>query len=376
MAMTGPPLVELRGVGKHYDEVQVLDDINLSIDDQEFITVVGPSGSGKTTVLRLIGGFTEPSAGAVLLDGEDVTDMPINRRPFNTVFQDYALFPHLTAADNIAYGLKVRGRPKGEVRSEVAKALSLVALEPFGERDPAQLSGGQRQRVALARAIICRPRLILLDEPLGALDAELRRQMQAFLKRLQKEIEIAFLFVTHDQEEAITMADRVCVMNHGVIVQTGSPQEVYYRPRTEYVARFFGDNNILDGVLQDDAMTVAGPGRRRIRTALGDLLCAVDRQPEVAAAPAGTRAKLAIRPEAIRLDAADAGLAAWDNRLQVRIGEVNFTGPTSQIEVRPLARPELALTVKLASQAAGVSAEPDSAAVIAWNAGDCRLVLA
>ncbi len=373
--MTGPPLVELRGVDKHYDEVQVLDDINLSIDDQEFITVVGPSGSGKTTVLRLIGGFTEPSAGTVLLDGDDITDMPINRRPFNTVFQDYALFPHLSAADNIAYGLKVRGRPKALVRSEVAKALSLVALEPFGERYPAQLSGGQRQRVALARAIICRPRLILLDEPLGALDAELRRQMQTFLKRLQKEIGIAFLFVTHDQEEAITMADRVCVMNHGVIVQTGSPQEVYYRPQTEYVARFFGDNNILDGVLQDDVVTAAGRPRR-IRTALGDLLCAVDRQPDVTAAPAGTGAKLAIRPETIRLDAADAGLATWDNRVRVRIGEVSFTGPTSQIEVRPLAAPEFALSVKLASQAAGIQAAPGSAAVIAWNAGDCRLVLA
>jgi spermidine/putrescine transport system ATP-binding protein len=367
-------MLELRGVDKVYDEVQVLDRINLSIDDQEFITVVGPSGSGKTTVLRLVGGFTEPSAGAILLDGKDITDAPINRRPFNTVFQDYALFPHMTAAENIAYGLRVRGRPRTEIRDEVTKALSLVALEAFGERYPAQLSGGQRQRVALARAIICQPRLILLDEPLGALDAELRRQMQTFLKRLQKEIEIAFLFVTHDQEEAITMADRVCVMNHGVIVQTGSPQEVYYRPQSEYVARFFGDNNLLDGVLQAEAPEDRGRCRRRITTAVGDLLCAVDRQPEVGAAPAGTPAKLAVRPEAIRLDP-KAGGTVWENRFEVRIDEVNFTGPTSQIVVRPLVRPELALTVKLPSQAAGVPAAPGSEAIIAWNAGECRLVL-
>jgi spermidine/putrescine transport system ATP-binding protein len=375
-----PALLELRGVDKVYDDVQVLDDINLSIDEQEFITVVGPSGSGKTTVLRLIGGFTEPSAGAILLDGEDITEAPINRRPFNTVFQDYALFPHLTAAENIAYGLRVRGRARAEIRDEVKKALSLVALEPFGERYPAQLSGGQRQRVALARAIICRPRLILLDEPLGALDAELRRQMQTFLKRLQKEIEIAFLFVTHDQEEAITMADRVCVMNHGEIVQTGSPQEVYYRPRSEYVARFFGDNNLLDGVLREDLHEDRGTSRRRIATEVGDLLCAVERQPEVTAAPAGARAKLAVRPEALRFDAdagRDAGeeLATCDNRLQVRVSEINFTGPTSQIVVRPLARPELALTVKLPSQAAGIRVGPGSEAVIGWNAGDGRLVL-
>lgn len=375
MAVTAPPLVELRGVAKHYDGVQVLDDINLAIDDQEFITVVGPSGSGKTTVLRLIGGFTEPSAGAVLLQGQDITTAPINRRPFNTVFQDYALFPHLTAAENIAYGLRVRGRPRAEIRSEVERALTLVALEPFGERYPAQLSGGQRQRVALARAFICRPRLILLDEPLGALDAELRRQMQTFLKRLQREIEIAFLFVTHDQEEAITMADRVCVMNNGVIVQIGSPKEVYYQPGSEYVARFFGDNNILDGVLRDDALTASGSSTRRIATLLGDLSCDVGHQPELAPMTAGSRVKLAVRPEVIRLIAADADAGVEpENRLEVLVAEVNFAGPTSQIVVRPVAAPDLALTVRLPSRAAGIAAVPGAAAVIAWQAGDGRLV--
>ena len=185
--------------------------------------------------------------------------MPINRRPFNTVFQDYALFPHLTVEENVGYGLKVRGVRKAEIRRRVAATLSLVALDGFGARYPAQLSGGQQQRVALARAIICEPRLILLDEPLGALDAELRRQMQRFLKRLQREIRTTFLFVTHDQEEAVTMADRICVMNHGKIEQIGTPEEVYYRPVNEYVARFFGDNNLIDGHARSGDRPAAAP---------------------------------------------------------------------------------------------------------------------
>src|SRR5262249_17622368 len=242
-------LLELRAIDKFYGDVQVLRNIDLAIDDGEFITVLGPSGSGKTTVLRLIGGFTEPTRGSIILEGADTAKVPSTKRPFNTVFQDYALFPHMTVEENVGYGLRVRRVDKPEIRLRVAEALGLVALDKLARRYPAQLSGGQKQRVALARAIICEPRLILLDEPLGALDAELRRQMQLFLKRLQKEISTTFLFVTHDQEEAITIADRVCVMNHGVIVQTGSPKEVYYRPLTEYVARFFGDNNLIEGRL-------------------------------------------------------------------------------------------------------------------------------
>src|SRR5579885_2158044 len=214
--MTEPRiLLELKAVSKSFGPTQVLENIDLAVRDGELITILGPSGSGKTTILRMIGGFTQPSGGAILLEGRDIAALPINRRPFNTVFQDYALFPHMTVAGNVGYGLMVRGRPRREVAKRVAAALDLVQLGAFAARYPAELSGGQRQRVALARAIICEPRLILLDEPLAALDVELRRQMQQFLKGIQREIRTTFLFVTHDQEEAIAMADRICVMNFG-----------------------------------------------------------------------------------------------------------------------------------------------------------------
>ncbi len=222
--MTEPRiLLELKAVSKSFGPTQVLENIDLAVRDGELITILGPSGSGKTTILRMIGGFTQPSGGAILLEGRDIAALPINRRPFNTVFQDYALFPHMTVAGNVGYGLMVRGRPRREVAKRVAAALDLVQLGAFAARYPAELSGGQRQRVALARAIICEPRLILLDEPLAALDVELRRQMQQFLKGIQREIRTTFLFVTHDQEEAIAMADRICVMNFGRILQLGSP---------------------------------------------------------------------------------------------------------------------------------------------------------
>ena len=224
-------LLELRSVSKSYGSTAILHNVDLGVRDGEFITILGPSGSGKTTILRLIGGFTAPSEGEILLDGRNIASMPINRRPFNTVFQDYALFPHLTVEGNVGYGLAVRGTRRAEISTRVHDALELVQLGTLGKRYPAELSGGQRQRVALARAIICRPRLILLDEPLAALDVELRRQMQVFLKSIQTEIRTTFLFVTHDQEEAIAMADRICVMNSGRILQIGSPHEVYYRPR-------------------------------------------------------------------------------------------------------------------------------------------------
>ena len=239
--------LQLIALAKRYDQTSVLEGIDLAVEDGEFLTILGPSGSGKTTILRLIGGFTEPSAGQILFDGSDIAQVPIHRRPFNTVFQDYALFPHMTVGQNVGYGLMVRGVARAGIRARVADALEMVALQDFGQRYPNQLSGGQRQRVALARALICEPKLILLDEPLGALDAELRRQMQEFLKSLQRRVRITFLFVTHDQEEAIAMSDRICVMNQGAIEQVGAPDEIYYRPRTRFVATFFGDNNLLPG---------------------------------------------------------------------------------------------------------------------------------
>jgi spermidine/putrescine ABC transporter ATP-binding subunit len=358
-------LIELRGVDKLYEDVQVLRQVDLAVADGEFLTVLGPSGSGKTTVLRLIGGFTQPTRGAILLDGRDIVGVPSNRRPFNTVFQDYALFPHMTVAENVGYGLRVRHVERAEIRRRVGQALERVALEKLAARYPAQLSGGQRQRVALARAIICEPRLVLLDEPLGALDAELRRQMQLFLKRLQKEIRTTFLFVTHDQEEAITMADRICVMNHGEIVQIGSPKEVYYRPRNEYVARFFGDNNLLEGRL------VAGAGAERaLDTAIGRLRTRVDGA-ELAGRSPGEPAKLAVRPEAIEVLAP---AAVADNVVEGRVEEVNFTGPISQLVVRPVAAPGIALAIKRQSRAAGLELAPGATVRVGWNAAEGRLV--
>jgi spermidine/putrescine transport system ATP-binding protein len=359
-------LLELRNVAKVYDGVEVLRDINLTLRDGEFMTVLGPSGSGKTTILRIVGGLTEASRGEILLDGSDIAAMPINRRPFNTVFQDYALFPHMTVESNVGYGLKVRGVPRAEIRKHVVETLHLVALQDYLTRYPAQLSGGQQQRVALARAIICRPRLILLDEPLGALDAELRRQMQRFLKQLQREIKTTFLFVTHDQEEAVTIADRICVMNHGRIEQIGLPQEVYYRPASEYVARFLGDNNLIDIVLKD-----LRNGRREVESALGCFGCSMASRPALQDVAAGQAAKLMVRPEAIAIDKLETSIR---NRVRVRVVETSFVGPVSQIRVCALARPEVSFMIKLPSRAAGIPLAVGSETEIGWRDEECHLV--
>jgi len=244
-ASADEPDVTLRGIRKTYGDVVAVDRVDLEIARGEFFTMLGPSGSGKTTTLRVIAGFERPDEGRVLLRGADVTDRPPYARDVNTVFQDYALFPHMSVADNVAYGLKVKGVPRAQRRSRVDEALELVRLGGFGPRKPLQLSGGQRQRVALARAIVNRPEVLLLDEPLGALDLKLRQEMQIELKRIQQEVGITFLYVTHDQEEALTMSDRVAVFNHGLIEQVGSPADVYERPETEFVAGFVGVSNVL-----------------------------------------------------------------------------------------------------------------------------------
>ena len=354
-------LVELRKVAKSYGGTEVLHDVNLAVGNGEFMTVLGPSGSGKTTILRVIGGLVRPTRGAVFLDGADISAMPINRRPFNTVFQDYALFPHMTVEANVAYGLKVRGVARSEIRQKVAETLGLVSLDGFGGRYPAQLSGGQQQRVALARAIICAPRLILLDEPLGALDAELRRQMQRFLKQLQREIRTTFLFVTHDQEEAVTIADRICVMNSGRIEQIGSPHEVYYRPANEYVARFFGDNNLIDATIGNTAS-----GTMSVVSPLGVFHCAADNLSH----QGGRRGRLLVRPEAISLGD-DVGNP---NKLHVRVEEASFVGPISQVRVSAIARPEVVLMIKLPSRAAGLPVVIGSDTQVSWSERECHFV--
>jgi putative spermidine/putrescine transport system ATP-binding protein len=238
--------VRLEGVRKAYGDVIAVDGVDLDIQAGEFFTLLGPSGSGKTTTLRLIAGFERPDEGRIELGGADVSDRPPYARDVNTVFQDYALFPHMTVAQNVEYGLRVKRVPKGQRSERVDEALGIVQLAGLGQRKPAQLSGGQQQRVALARAIVNRPRVLLLDEPLGALDLKLRQGMQIELKRIQQEVGITFIYVTHDQEEALTMSDRIAVFNHGRIEQEGSPVDVYERPATEFVAGFVGVSNLLE----------------------------------------------------------------------------------------------------------------------------------
>ncbi|MFY9316547.1 MAG: ABC transporter ATP-binding protein, partial [Burkholderiales bacterium] len=241
------PAVALEEVRCEYGEVTAVAGVSLEIAEGEFFTLLGPSGSGKTTCLRMIGGFTLPTGGRVMIGGRDLTDAPPYARPVNTVFQDYALFPHMNVRDNVGYGLMVRGVDRQERQRRTAQMLELVRLPGVGERRPGELSGGQRQRVALARALINEPRVLLLDEPLGALDLKLREQMQAELKSLQRRLGITFLFVTHDQHEALSMSDRVGVMNRGRLEQVGSPSQVYESPATRFVAEFVGAANLLEG---------------------------------------------------------------------------------------------------------------------------------
>lgn len=240
-------ILELKGIVKSFDDTKVLRGINLSVRQGEFITLLGSSGCGKTTTLRIIAGLEAPDSGSVFLDGEDVTDKVPNMRNVNTVFQNYALFPHMNVFNNIAYGLKLKKVPKAEIKERVMKMLQMVQLEGFEKRMPSEMSGGQRQRVAIARALINNPKVLLLDEPLGALDLQLRRQMQTELKRLQKKLGITFIYITHDQEEAINMSDRIIVMRDGVFEQQGTPTEIYDHPKTSYVAKFVGSANIFKG---------------------------------------------------------------------------------------------------------------------------------
>lgn len=241
----GESILQLQQIRKSFANTEVLKGIDLEAGQGEFITLLGASGCGKTTTLRIIAGLELPDSGQVILEGHDITDWEPNKRDVNTVFQNYALFPHMNVADNVGYGLKIRKVPKAEIAERVERALRLVQLEEYGKRMPDQLSGGQKQRIAIARAVINEPKVLLLDEPLGALDLKLRRQMQLELKRLQKQLGITFIYITHDQEEAINMSDRIGVMHEGVLEQMGTPNEVYYRPRTSYVADFVGNANIL-----------------------------------------------------------------------------------------------------------------------------------
>lgn len=241
--------IELRNISKSFDGDMVLDRLNLDIGENEFVTLLGPSGCGKTTTLRIIGGFVMPDEGQVLLDGKDIVHVPANKRPINTVFQKYALFSHMNIAENIAFGLKIKKKSKSYIEDKIKYALKLVNLEGYEKRMPDSLSGGQQQRIAIARAIVNEPEILLLDEPLGALDLKLRQEMQYELIRLKEELGITFVYVTHDQEEALTMSDRIVVMNQGYIQQVGTPEDIYNEPQNAFVADFIGDSNLLSGTM-------------------------------------------------------------------------------------------------------------------------------
>ena len=309
---TGTAAVRLEGVEKHYGDLVAVAGIDLDVRDGEFFSMLGPSGSGKTTTLRMIGGFELPTSGRVLLHGRDVTRVPAFERDVNTVFQDYALFPHMSVGDNVGYGLMVKRVPGAQRRERVSQALRMVRLNGYERRRPGQLSGGQRQRVALARALVNRPRVLLLDEPLGALDLKLREDMQIELKQIQQQVGITFIYVTHDQGEALTMSDRLAVFNQGRIEQVGAPAEVYERPATQFVAGFVGTSNLLSG--------------------------------EVAQAVVGREGTFTVRPEKIRLGRVDETPDDGHVGARGHIRKVVYLGPDTRFLVTLDAGGELTVT--------------------------------
>ncbi len=321
-AGTGDWAVELEGVTKHFGDFAAVDGITLQVARGEFFSLLGPSGCGKTTTLRLIAGFEQPTAGAIRLDGEDVAKVPPYRRHVNTVFQSYALFEHLDVTENVAFGLRRRKVAKPEIEQRVAEALELVALDRRSTARPSELSGGQRQRVALARALVNRPSVLLLDEPLGALDLKLRKQMQVELKRIQREVGITFVYVTHDQEEALAMSDRIAVMNDGVIQQLGEPEDIYEHPVKAFVAGFIGISNLL-------AATVENGG---VRLSTGALVAA----PVPDDVPEGAHVQLSVRPEKLLVDELEEGMAVVEGTIAERV----YMGTATQliVELAPGAR--------------------------------------
>jgi spermidine/putrescine transport system ATP-binding protein len=316
------PIIELRRLTKRFGDFVALDGISLEIAQGEFLTLLGASGSGKTTTLRLIAGFERATAGQILMEGSDIAGLPPFKRDINTVFQHYALFPHMSVRANVGYGLRMKRVPKAEIAQRVSHAIDMVQLGHLGERAPRQLSGGQQQRVALARALVNQPRVLLLDEPLGALDLKLRKEMQLELKHLQTRLGITFVYVTHDQEEALTMSDRIALMRAGRIEQVGAPRDLYDRPVSRYVADFIGETNLLKGTV-----TGSDSGRVTVRAAGADL--AGLRSTPLSA---GSEAWISVRPEAIRLLRDGARPTGW-NVLEGTAAEAVYAGVVTKVHV-------------------------------------------
>jgi len=305
-------LIDLRNITKSFDGTLVIDDMNLYIRENEFLTLLGPSGCGKTTTLRMIGGFEKPDSGQIIFEGTDITDLAPNKRQVNTVFQKYALFPHMSIAENIAFGLKIKGKSKAYIDDKIKYALKLVNLDGYEKRKPDSLSGGQQQRIAIARAIVNEPKVLLLDEPLGALDLKLRQDMQYELIRLKNELGITFVYVTHDQEEALTMSDTIVVMNQGYIQQIGTPEMIYNEPENAFVADFIGDSNIIDSIMiKDELVEILGARFACVDTGFGNMK-PVD---------------VVIRPEDVNLTSPDEGT------IQGEVTHLIFKGVHYEMEV-------------------------------------------
>ena len=360
---TSTAAVEIRGITKRFGDVVAVDNIDLGIADGEFFALLGPSGCGKTTTLRMIAGLEFPTQGSLKIFGEEVGTLPPNKRPVNTVFQNYALFPHLNALDNVAFGLKMQGISKSTARSRALETLDLVQLSGMDTRKPSELSGGQQQRVALARALVNQPKVLLLDEPLGALDLKLRQEMQGELKNLQQNLGVSFVFVTHDQEEALTMSDRIAVMDNGRLLQVGSPEEIYERPANRFVADFIGQANLLEGRVVD-AQTVCLSNGTRI--------------PGVSDHQVGTSVAVSVRPERVRLvprhqQTADPAAEQPSDQIAVDgvVASVTYLGNARVyrvrfdwmiIEVREENRPDATLH------------QPGTEVVVSWDASAASVV--
>tara|TARA_B110000196_G_scaffold177695_1_gene152369 strand:+ start:102 stop:1175 length:1074 start_codon:yes stop_codon:yes gene_type:complete len=330
--------LELTNISKSYGSDKVLDNINFKIKNNEFFTILGSSGSGKSTIIRMIGGFIQPSSGKIIFENKIINDQPIFERPFNTVFQDYALFPNMNVFNNVGFGLKIKNVNKNVIKEKVFEVLSIVGLESFANRMPQELSGGQQQRVALARAIICEPKIILLDEPLGALDAELRKQMQLFLKEIQKKINIAFIFITHDQEEAIFLSDRIAVLNQHKFEQIGTPKELYYNPNSPYLAKFFGECNLFECKINNIENNIA-----KLSSGLGDFKTKIKNNN----IKVGDNIIYGIRPEEITLSS-----DKDDDSFKLYVKKIDFKGPNSILH---LVNKNKDLTIKLQNISSNIS---------------------
>jgi spermidine/putrescine transport system ATP-binding protein len=351
--------VELSGVTKSFGVFVAVDDLTLEIYEGEFFSLLGPSGCGKTTTLRMIAGFEEPTEGMISVDGEPVRGVPPYRRPVNTVFQSYAIFPHLNVFDNVAFGLRRSGVKGEELRNRVTEACAMVQLEGFEKRRPTELSGGQQQRVALARALVNRPKVLLLDEPLGALDLKLRKEMQLELKSLQHEVGITFVYVTHDQEEALTMSDRIAVMNEGRVQQVADPATLYELPKNHFVASFIGQTNVFSGTVES-----VNADRVTLHTRAGASIEAVT--PEGYVVETGAEAQAAVRPEKVRFG------SNGDNVLPVAIRQVVYLGVSTQYIAELEGGGTLVLYQQNVHEGSGPR-EGDEVSVV-WDARNCRVL--